>query len=601
MFLVTAVVLFPLTANAIEGDVWGTWPGPDTVFISGEIRVPPESTLVIEPGLLVVFQGHYKFIVDTLATLTAVGTETDSVVFTPLFPGIGWGGIRFTHSDSGSCLSYCVLEYGKAIGGGADANGGSVFIDNCSPTISHSTMRQCSAAGWGGAIYCKSSHAVISNNSINGNSAVHGGGIYCEPYSNATISNNTINGNSAEHGGGIYCTRNSNLTITNNTVSWNSAEHGGGIYFFESHPAINNNTLTGNSANVGGGIYCSYSTPRISNNTISRNSADISGGGIYCISSSPTIINSILWADTPQEIAVLSGNPTVTYCDVQRGWSGIGNIDADPIFVGPEREDFYLRWHSPCIDAGDPSLTDPDGTRSDIGALYFNQHVVGIAELYPLNSPIVIPPEGGHISYDAWIFNFTIFNITVDIWSYAFVPGMGQYGPINHYAHINVSPMDSIGVNGKRNRVAGAAPAGDYSFVAYIGDFPNSIIDSSYFYFTKTGSVGGGVTDWFKGEGWFKEANPELSNLPADYVLSQNYPNPFNATTVIEYALPVEGHVKLQVYNIRGQKVATLVDSKQQGGYRSVSWDASKVSSGLYFYRLTAGDFTETRRMMLVK
>jgi len=65
--------------------------------------------------------------------------------------------------------------------------------------------------------------------------------------------------------------------------------------------------------------------------------------------------------------------------------------------------------------------------------------------------------------------------------------------------------------------------------------------------------------------------------------------------------LPVHSHVKLEVFNLRGQKVAMLADSKQQAGYRSVVWDASEVSSGLYFYKLTAGDFTQSRRMMLVK
>jgi len=83
--------------------------------------------------------------------------------------------------------------------------------------------------------------------------------------------------------------------------------------------------------------------------------------------------------------------------------------------------------------------------------------------------------------------------------------------------------------------------------------------------------------------------------------LNGSYPNPFNATTVITYELPTTAHVKLEVYNISGQKVATLVNGKQQAGYRSVTWDASKVSSGLYFYKLTAGDFAETKRMMLVK
>ena len=89
--------------------------------------------------------------------------------------------------------------------------------------------------------------------------------------------------------------------------------------------------------------------------------------------------------------------------------------------------------------------------------------------------------------------------------------------------------------------------------------------------------------------------------FPTCVKLGQNHPNPFNAKTVIRYQLPVASHVKLEVFNLLGEKVATLVEDRQQAGYRSAVWDASEVSSGLYFYKLTAGDFTESRRMMLVK
>jgi len=95
--------------------------------------------------------------------------------------------------------------------------------------------------------------------------------------------------------------------------------------------------------------------------------------------------------------------------------------------------------------------------------------------------------------------------------------------------------------------------------------------------------------------------NSPETYLPGSYFLVHNYPNPFNASTVIDYQLPVDCYVKLEIYNLFGQKVATLVDSKQQAGYRSSVWDASAASSGIYFYKLTAGDYTETRRMMLVK
>ena len=92
--------------------------------------------------------------------------------------------------------------------------------------------------------------------------------------------------------------------------------------------------------------------------------------------------------------------------------------------------------------------------------------------------------------------------------------------------------------------------------------------------------------------------------LPTEYQLSQNYPNPFNPTTAISYQLTATGsplRTTLKVYNILGQEVATLVDELKEAGYYTVTWDASDMGSGVYFYRLTAGDFTTTRRMMLMK
>ena len=89
--------------------------------------------------------------------------------------------------------------------------------------------------------------------------------------------------------------------------------------------------------------------------------------------------------------------------------------------------------------------------------------------------------------------------------------------------------------------------------------------------------------------------------LPVEYSLSQNYPNPFNPTTAINYALPQSGNVSLVVYNIRGEEVAFLINGTVPAGVHSVNWDASTVSSGIYFYRLTVGDLTETKKMLLLK
>ncbi len=90
-------------------------------------------------------------------------------------------------------------------------------------------------------------------------------------------------------------------------------------------------------------------------------------------------------------------------------------------------------------------------------------------------------------------------------------------------------------------------------------------------------------------------STPKLSEL------AQNYPNPFNPSTTIQFALPKTGLVSLKVYNILGEEVATLINGEMNAGYQSMVFDASKLASGLYFYRLQSGDFTDVKKMMLLK
>jgi predicted outer membrane repeat protein len=541
--------------NYVEGEVWGSWTTSGNPYnVVGELRVPPGSTLVIDPGVTVKFQGHYKFVVDSAATLSAVGTKENPILFIAADTAAGWHGLRLLSASPECRISHCQLQNGKANGSEEDAKGG--------------------------ALYCWCSDPVISENTISGNAAqLDGGAIYCAN-SSPTIENNIIKDNrSVAGGGGIDCCR--------------------------SDPRVFKNSISGNSGgSCGGGIRCGDdSAPLIVDNTIAANSAEDKGGGIYCDQSSPTIINTIFWANNAREgpqIAAFGGRqPTVRYCDVQGGWVGQGNIDADPIFVSLHRHDFQLRWRSPCIDAGEPSLTDPDGTRSDIGASPFNQAVSGIIELYPHQTPIVIPPQGGELLFDGWIFNFSGYPGEADIWTYVFIPDIGQYGPLRVLRGLDI-PADSIGVNGLEQSVPGLAPAGNYAFAACVGTYPDTVIDVSYFYFTKTGNSAGEMTGWEEGD-WFEGATSKDGTLPEAYSLSQNFPNPFNATTEIRYQLPTASRVRLEVFNLLGERVATLVDEEQKAGCRSVTWDGSGLSSGLYLYRLTAGEFADRKKMLLLK
>jgi len=90
-------------------------------------------------------------------------------------------------------------------------------------------------------------------------------------------------------------------------------------------------------------------------------------------------------------------------------------------------------------------------------------------------------------------------------------------------------------------------------------------------------------------------------NLPQSFELSQNYPNPFNPATTISFALPTKSKVRLEVFNLLGQKVISLVQSEMEAGYHEVTWNAGQVPSGVYFYRLVTDDKSLTRKMMLLK
>ncbi|MGA9364179.1 MAG: T9SS type A sorting domain-containing protein [Bacteroidota bacterium] len=113
------------------------------------------------------------------------------------------------------------------------------------------------------------------------------------------------------------------------------------------------------------------------------------------------------------------------------------------------------------------------------------------------------------------------------------------------------------------------------------------------------GTFGGGV--WRRPLSEMITSVERGNSMPSRSVLEQNYPNPFNPTTVISYQLPEFGHVTLQVYDALGREVATLANKDESAGYKSVTSDASKLSSGVYFYGLQAGSYNAAKKLLLLK
>lgn len=140
-------------------------------------------------------------------------------------------------------------------------------------------------------------------------------------------------------------------------------------------------------------------------------------------------------------------------------------------------------------------------------------------------------------------------------------------------------------------------------FMAPIGYFAPGNPDTCRVDFILAGTTTGGVA--FIDDLSFSGINDirmiDVGQMPDQFELRQNYPNPFNPTTNIEFSIPRAADVKLVVYNQLGQTVATLVNEQFSAGSYSVDWNAGELPSGIYFYRLSANDFTQTRKLLLAK
>jgi parallel beta-helix repeat protein len=307
-----------------------------------------------------------------------------------------------TDLDASAILDGVTITRGNANGPYHHYQGGGMYNRGSSPTLSNCTITRNSARGWyeecdnsfwpidppcweneigeGGGMYNSSSSPTLTNCTFSENSAFdRGGGMY-NSSSSPILINCTFSGNSAflDRGDGIY-NSSSSPTLTNCIINGNEYD---GIYNFSSSPTLSNCIISGNE---GTGIRNRFdSSPILVNCTISGNKAY----GIYNYSSSPELLNCILWGNyagfSGNEIRNYQSSPIITFCNIkdsfrhgvwdeELGRDGGHNIDSDPLFVrnpGTNGEDdpgdLHLTSDSPCIDTGDPSVTDGEDIDEEI-------------------------------------------------------------------------------------------------------------------------------------------------------------------------------------------------------------------------------------------
>jgi parallel beta-helix repeat protein len=261
---------------------------------------------------------------------------------------------------------------GNSISGNmASHSGAGVCLhDGDASILEANTIWENLSSGWGGGVMCNHGSPHIWNNDIRANGAVQGGGVYCGSHSETVLEGNHISMNHAsQRGGGVQCYLTSDAILRNNIIVQNTADEGGGICFVNSAPK------------------------EFNHNTVVDNTAISLGGGIFQIQMIPTLRNSIFWGNIPTQV---DGNTStkawIWYSNVQGGFTGTGNIDADPCFVDPDEGDHHLRFDSPCRDAGDiwkylPFDFEGDPRAfpdtPDMGADEFHPHLYAMGSAVP--------------------------------------------------------------------------------------------------------------------------------------------------------------------------------------------------------------------------
>jgi len=283
-----------------------------------------------------------------------------------------WGGGVLNRSNGNAMLNNCTVS-----GNFAGSGGGMYNRDSSNPTLSECTFS--GNAGFGAGMRNLSSSPILTDCVFSGNkgrgmrnaggsptltscvfSGNQDGGMLNEGGCSPTLFNCTFTGNSEPgRGGGMCNTHAGTAVLINCTFSRNRAYWAGaGMYNFDTDATLINCCFTRNFVTLdGAGMYNEYSNARVINCTFSGNYVPPWGGAgsaLYNTSGSfSTLANCILWGDSRAEIWNVGGcTVVITHSDVQGGWVGEGNIDADPLFVDVLNDDYHVLPGSPCIDAG---------------------------------------------------------------------------------------------------------------------------------------------------------------------------------------------------------------------------------------------------------
>ena len=495
------------------------------------------------------------------------------------------------------------------------------------------------------------------------------------------ISRFTITNSGGNFYAGVF-TSQSNVVIKDNIITGNNKAIS---ISSSSHAIIKNNIIKNNSyfwasirINTGGTteihknlivkgyddldeILASYEVPQIiTNNTLPYNMFE----GAFVPSLGKFKNNIII--NKYVGIAIEAFDPSDTYIAYNDLWNngtnyynysggpfnpipGTGEIHKNPLFIDPANDNYGLQADSPCIDSGDPDFDedgipwqrdpddrDPDGTRLDMGYLYFDQSIYREITLTPIDTPIVIPSEGGSGSYHVKVYNSGMGDAYGQCWFMVTFPDGSVHGPV-------IGPVQGVLSAGGiierevEQHLGPNAPPGEYIYRGLIGIYPEDVWANDSFTFVKEGVITKVSNkshfveeEWrayYRGEGimikrddsWRLDGvyspegiiiindnareslNSDENALVENFILHRNYPNPFNAVTTISFELPEAEKVKISIYDSTGRLIDPLMERSLNPGYHTITWEGKNVGSGIYIYKISAGEYTAAGKCVLIK
>ena len=510
----------------------------------------------------------------------------------------------------------------------------------------------------GAAFFINGGELVATDCEVVGNNSGYYAGGFDITSAVVELTNCMILDNYAAEDGGVFETSDVLLTVSDCVIDGNTGNDGGVLWAGSGTHIFNGCQITNNVDEYDLGAFTVYSGALIelNNCTVSGNSNTLyptEGGALTLYNSDSAAVslsNTIVWGNTPGDVWSSAGFGHVdalvaTYSIVggDSVWPGDGNLNVDPLFVASASRDYRLRQDSPAINAGDPvSPTDPDGSRADIGAHAFST-IFGDASrdggVSALDASHILQNVVGKLTaIDAYAADVT-GNGDVTAWDASHVL-LRVVNP--EFVFPVEEPLVARTASGETRRLwweksNGLSalrvdnPAGIEAgqlVVDLATDADVTVESAGMIQYRREGSelriafartddggdvffaISGAAGDVFAPrvlEASFNEGTvPFEIGRPLRFELAQNAPNPFNPSTSIKFTTARNALVNLAIYDVNGRFVRSLISGPVEAGRHHVTWDGRDavgrdVASGVYVYRLTAGEQVTVRAMTLVR